>query len=170
MEPDISQILQEQLRDIHMPEAISWWPLAFGWWILIALFLAVLAIAIWQLLRYQQGNRYRKLALAELNNLYSNWQSSADTATYLQTANQILKRAVFQANVNSDTSSLSGHQWAEHLNSYTNQSLAEDSCKALAESIYMKEPDTNVEKLHLDLCTWLKTHRNNIGHREATNA
>jgi hypothetical protein len=22
-----------QLRDIHLPEAVSWWPLAIGWWL-----------------------------------------------------------------------------------------------------------------------------------------
>ena len=25
------------LRDLHLPDAIGWWPLAPGWWVLIAL-------------------------------------------------------------------------------------------------------------------------------------
>ena len=28
---------QIPLRDLHLPEAIGWWPLAPGWWVVIAL-------------------------------------------------------------------------------------------------------------------------------------
>lgn len=31
-----------ELRDIHLPDAISWWPLAPGWWMLLALLLTVM--------------------------------------------------------------------------------------------------------------------------------
>ena len=34
---------QIPLRDLHLPEAIGWWPLAPGWWILIAIALVGLA-------------------------------------------------------------------------------------------------------------------------------
>ena len=44
----------EQLRDIHLPEAVHWWPPAPGWWIVTTL---VLALLIW-LVRYLQ-RRYR---------------------------------------------------------------------------------------------------------------
>ena len=43
-----------ELRDIHLPEAVSLWPLAPGWWLLLALIAAVLglSIAVW-LRRYR---------------------------------------------------------------------------------------------------------------------
>ena len=44
MDDQLKQILSEQLRDIHLPEAVSWWPLAIGWWVLG--FLAIIAIAV----------------------------------------------------------------------------------------------------------------------------
>ena len=28
---------QIPLRDLHLPEAIGWWPLAPGWWVVVAL-------------------------------------------------------------------------------------------------------------------------------------
>ena len=30
------------LRDLHLPEMVGWWPLAPGWWFLIALAAAVI--------------------------------------------------------------------------------------------------------------------------------
>jgi|GEM_PF-491197 len=45
----------EQLRDIHLPQAVHWWPPAPGWWLVAAL---VLALIIW-LSRYLQS-RYRR--------------------------------------------------------------------------------------------------------------
>ena len=36
-----------KLRDIHLPDAVSWWPLAPTWWVLVAVLLvAVLLVAI----------------------------------------------------------------------------------------------------------------------------
>ena len=45
----------EQLRDIHLPQAVHWWPPAPGWWLVAAL---VLALTVW-LSRYLQA-RYRR--------------------------------------------------------------------------------------------------------------
>ena len=45
----------EQLRDIHLPQAVHWWPPAPGWWIVAAL---LLALTIW-LSRYLRA-RYRR--------------------------------------------------------------------------------------------------------------
>lgn len=51
-----------QLRDIHLPEPISWWPLAPGWWLLAALILGVLFFSIRWLIKYRAKNCYRKEA------------------------------------------------------------------------------------------------------------
>ena len=45
----------EQLRDIHLPQTVHWWPPAPGWWIAAAL---ILALTIW-LIRFLQ-TRYRR--------------------------------------------------------------------------------------------------------------
>ena len=40
------------LRDIHLPPPVPWWPLANGWWLLLAaLMLSTLVLALWRLPR-----------------------------------------------------------------------------------------------------------------------
>lgn len=63
--------LMEQLHDIEGIDAISPWPLALGWWVLIACGALILAGAIWWLrrrlryLRSWQRDALKKLTLLE---------------------------------------------------------------------------------------------------------
>ncbi len=48
-----------ELRDIHLPDASLWWPLAPGWWIAAALLLVLGLLTPWLIrrLRYKPVNR-----------------------------------------------------------------------------------------------------------------
>ena len=57
------------LRDIHLPEAISWWPLALGWWILIALLSIASIFACMALFKHHQTRLYRRQAMQHLREI-----------------------------------------------------------------------------------------------------
>ena len=58
-----------KLRDIHEPAAVSFWPLAPGWWALLGLLVAVpLLILGWRALR-RRAKPARREALRELHQL-----------------------------------------------------------------------------------------------------
>ena len=48
-----------QLRDIHMPTLIAWWPLAIGWWVVAGLILLILVSVIYYNWRRQQQKPLR---------------------------------------------------------------------------------------------------------------
>ena len=54
---------QIPLRDLHLPEVIGWWPLAPGWWFLIALAVAGLGYLSYRLLTKWRRNAARRIAL-----------------------------------------------------------------------------------------------------------
>jgi len=55
-----------QLRDIHLPEPISWWPPAPGWWLLSVIVFAVLFFCVRWLIKRRANNCYRREALQYL--------------------------------------------------------------------------------------------------------
>jgi len=105
------------LKDIHLPEAIGWWPPAPGWWLLAALLL--LLPLLWRALRrFQQRPRkprYRSAALQELEHYYLQYQQQQDSNSYIQSVSALLKRVAMQCYNSDEVASLSGEQWGEFL-------------------------------------------------------
>ena len=54
------------LRDLHLPDAIGWWPPAPGWWVVIALLAAGLGYLAWRAFLRWQFNGPRRYALRQL--------------------------------------------------------------------------------------------------------
>ena len=84
-----------QLRVIQLPEPISWWPLAPGWWVMI---ISVITLSIWiisRLVKWHSANRYRKEAL-QLISLIDKSQNFTSAQKLLLTL-EILKQTVNSA-------------------------------------------------------------------------
>lgn len=79
------------LRDIHLPDPISWWPPALGWWLLAGILLTVFAI-LWFFQYWMQENRLRKLALAELERLAADYEGHRDGHRLARGLSALLRR------------------------------------------------------------------------------
>lgn len=106
MNPDLSQ-----LRDIHLPPPVSWWPLAIGWWVLIAL-TALIAIGLVWWLRRRVVNRWRRQALSELKQLRTQ-QSEAHEAVI--TLSVLLRRIAIAKFPREEVAGLHGDAWLNFL-------------------------------------------------------
>lgn len=56
------------LKDIHLPEQITNYPIAYGWWILASLVLLIIVIAIIKFKKSAKRKQVKKQALSQLNN------------------------------------------------------------------------------------------------------
>ena len=113
---DPSQI---PLRDIHLPDAIAWWPPAFGWWILGAIVVAGAAVVV---ARYLAGWRHR-MASRALEQAMKRLREGEDPVVCAQSVSMILRR--FVMTIHDDpalVAGLSGEQWLEFLDSRWEQS------------------------------------------------
>ena len=61
---DLEQI---PLRDLHLPEAISWWPLAPGWWVVIGLTMVLIGVILQRYLERRARGAARRHALRQLD-------------------------------------------------------------------------------------------------------
>lgn len=84
------------LRDIHLPDPVSWWPLAPGWWLCFALAVAGLAAAAWWW-RGAPSRRARRAALAELAGIEQHYSASADGHACAQGLSRLLRRLALLA-------------------------------------------------------------------------
>jgi hypothetical protein len=109
MNPD----LLAQLKDIKTPEPVGHWPLAWGWWLVIAIaVICVLFTSYWLFKQYQHRSAKRQ-ALKLLHQL-------KDEAPMAKVAglNQVLKRANLAYQHRDAIADLSGDDWAKWLNQH----------------------------------------------------
>jgi hypothetical protein len=107
----------QNLNDIVMPASVGWWPLASGWYFLLALSLVALAGFSYRLLQHWLKNRYRREALDELQLLENSIQKSSEKDAGLRQVPVLLKRTALSVYPRSDVASLTGKDWIGFLNS-----------------------------------------------------
>jgi len=108
---DPSQI---PLRDIHLPDAVAWWPLAFGWWILGGLVLTMvvsLAIRFYATRRHRAARRALHEALGALG-------AGEDPVRCAQGVSMTLRRFAMTVSGDPDrVAGLAGEGWLAFLDS-----------------------------------------------------
>lgn len=155
----------QQLRDIHLPAAVSWWPPAPGWWLLLIAALISLAIAFLWLRNHRRKNRYRRLALQHLHTLRDQWrqqerQQQRDDGALTQAINRLLKQTALAAYPRQRVAALTGADWLLFLDSGLKQPrFTEPELRALA-STYQATPQTISAAALFDASEyWIRRHR-----------
>jgi hypothetical protein len=103
------------LRDLHLPEPIGWWPLAPGWWLLLALVAAIAGRYAWLAFKTWQRGRPRRIALAELDKLSSAHAADGDLVQLAKGLSALLRRAMLAYAPRSDVARLTGPDWLRWL-------------------------------------------------------
>ncbi len=183
---DSVQSLLEQLHDIHLPDTVSWWPLAPGWYLLII----ILLLFIFFLFRLSKKLRsaykekfihnYRRIALKQLKQLQSDYQQHQSITHYVAALNGLLKQVAITAYGRSAVATLVDYHWFSFLDAQLPQkdnmtsklflSSYEQSTIAdyFIHYLYQSSNQTNIEKYNnqknsqaLTRCVkhWIEQHK-----------
>ena len=101
------------LRDIHLPEAVSVWPLAPGWWLLAAALVLLGLLALLE--RKRRRTSVRRAALRELDELACDARAGIDTAQLARRLQTLLRRVALVRIGRVEVAGLHGESWFEIL-------------------------------------------------------
>lgn len=126
------------LRDIHLPEAIGWWPLAPGWWGIMLVMLAGILLLVWLWRRQKRGEQALELALHELE--YLRRQYGRDGSTLVRELSVLLRRVAISQYGRKQVAGFTGSAWVDFLNQKAGKPLFNGNLQAfLTEMPYRPE-------------------------------
>jgi hypothetical protein len=147
-----------QLRDIHLPEPVSWWPPAPGWWVVALITLVAVIAPMYFLRRRFLKNRYRKVALNKLSLLDSHNKGNA--LVVLEEISAILRRVAMQTYGRRSVAPLAGDSWLEFLDTTGKTSkFSNGAARVLGSELYRPTVEADIEQILLIAAKWIKEHR-----------
>lgn len=108
------------LKDIHLSDAILWWPPAPGWWLLGAVIIGLILL-LPKLLRWLRYKPVRSLSLTELYLIRQNHQQQANQKQTLQAITTLLRRTVISHSGRIGHAGVVGDHWLKQLNQMSNK-------------------------------------------------
>jgi hypothetical protein len=144
------------IKDIHLPEPVSWWPPAIGWWILAVLIPIVLVLLVWLYKWF-----VRKTPLKAAKKYLATIKEDASSSDYekLCELSVLVRRTAISYYPRSETAGLIGKQWLDFLDKpMKDHPFSEGVGQLLMDAPYRK---THAEDLRIgeliQLCEdWLK--------------
>lgn len=154
-----------RLHDIVAPAPVSWTPQTVGWAVLAAALVVLLGLWAWRAWKRAQANRYRKVALAEIDRIeraLENDPSSVGAA--LGAVNEILKRTALTAWPRAEVASLAGDDWLEFLDTTAEgREFRDGPGRVLADRVYAADDRPAGEEERQTFVAavrhWIRHHR-----------
>lgn len=106
---------QLPLRDLHLPDSVGWWPLAPGWWLLIALLVAGFAWLLSRYIAYRAHSAARRHALRALDACTRAYVEHGDAVRLGAELSELVRRTMLAYAPRADVAGLTGEEWLAWL-------------------------------------------------------
>lgn len=156
---DFSQL---PLRDIHLPDAVAWWPPAPGWWLLLA---AALAASGWAGWRHYRLRRHRA-ALRAIARISAALDDGGEPVECLQSLSAVVRRFAMTlagpAGLRT-VPGLVGRRWLEYLDKrWEGDAFRHGAGRMLLDAPYAPEASVSREQARelASVCAdWIRAQR-----------
>lgn len=142
---------QLELRDIHLPDGMLWWPPAPGWWLLLGI-LVLSAYLAPKLYRWVRHKTLKKRAAAVFDQIRQEYRTHADRRRLVSDVSVLLRRVMMAYRGRQQVAGLTGEAWTERLTAMVDKPcFAEDQLRLLARGQYARDLSIDEDAL-LDSC------------------
>lgn len=146
---DPSQI---PIRDLHLPAEIGWWPLAPGWWGVLAVLLIVLLLLLRFALRQHAASSARRAALKQVELARADYAADRDVVKLATRLSELLRRTMLAYAPRQDVAGLTGADWQAWLDRDLDQPLFTQGAGSELMRLPYRNPagdfgDVNVDEL-----------------------
>lgn len=164
--PPLMPHQQLDLKDIVLPDPVSWWPPAPGWWLLLIAFALVIGLIV-NYLKQRRLRRYapRAIALNAMQQLAMRYAEDKNTLTLVRDVSALLRRVAISVYPRADCAGLTGEAWLAFLDSHANQTVREktfvDHGRVLIDAPYREKSiqDHEVQDLIALASDWIDAQR-----------
>ena len=148
------------LKDIHLPPPVSFWPPAPGWWILALLLISTLFIGgVWLYRKYKKI-KPRTEALRILKDLEILYRNSQDEIVSLRNLSNLLRRTALTFYDNDAVASLQGSSWLEFLDKTgKTKEFSQGAGKVLGYEVFQQNVNPNMNALFPLVKKWISSSR-----------
>ena len=121
-----------EIRDIHIPEGVSLFPIAYGWWVILLGLIG--AIILIKLIALAIRTSKRIYALKQLKNI----NTDKPVVAAIKFSELLRRICHFKFK---EASALYGDDWIKFLNNHTSHKIADDCAKLLIYAPFMNIDD-----------------------------
>lgn len=148
------------LRPYHLPEPVSWWPPAIGWWVLAAILALLLGLAAWTWHRRHRAQAAIRRAERELDGLCAAFARERDAAALMRGCSRLLRRLAIARWGPGSVAGLSGEAWLAFLDARGDgESFRWGIGRALLDDPYREEPTSDATALAGLVRHWIGRQR-----------
>ena len=148
------------LKDIHLPPPVSFWPPAPGWWILAVLLISSLFIGGVLFYRQHKKRKPKTEALRILKDLQILYQNSKDEVVSLRNLSNLLRRTALTFYDNDEVASLQGSSWLEFLdNTGKTKEFSQGAGKVLGNEVFQQKVNPDMNALFPLVKKWISSSR-----------
>jgi len=151
-----------ELRDIHVPHVSMWWPLAPAWWVLLALFVALVVALVVFLRRRAAWRRHVDASLSGLRDAVARYATDGDAPAFAAAASDLVRRVARSRDAGSVTKS--GHAWHDALAAMAPKQDV-TALVALDAAKYRRNVDIDVTATARDVEAWVRAAMRHEGSR-----
>ncbi len=148
-----------QLKDIHLPNPIGWWPLAPGWWFIIIMVVLLMIWLSWQSWRWWQAMKPKNQALKILKQIEQKSKENVPVSDICAQISQLLRRVALTYYPVDEVAGLQNDAWIAFLNSHSDKVNFNAVREHLLVYPYSNQAKASLSPLFDRTRAWIKQRR-----------